>query len=122
MSAALTETSDRTKILSTQDTAQVVAGDIWAQELSVVAAQFVEAACRARDGDLEATRAHVSHALSLLKGIPSLAPSGTNLLFDPKSRAVEAAYPCGRREGLARTPKETSLQGSISNSSHDSSA
>ena len=93
MSAALTEISDRTKILSTQDTAQVVAGDIWAQELSVVAAQFVEAACRARDGDLEATRAHVSHALSLLKGIPSLAPSGTNLLFDPKSRVVRGGLP-----------------------------
>ena len=47
-----------------------------AQELSVVAAQFIEAACRARGGDREATRAHVAHAIALLRGIPSLAPSG----------------------------------------------
>ena len=50
-----------------------------AQELSVVAAQFVEAACRARGGDREATRAHVAHAIALLHGIPSLSPSSTHL-------------------------------------------
>ena len=50
-----------------------------AQELSVVAAQFIEAACRARGGDREATRAHVAHAIALLHGIPSLSPSGTHL-------------------------------------------
>jgi len=50
-----------------------------AQELSVVAAQFIEAACRARGGDREATRAHVAHAIALLHGIPSLSPSSTHL-------------------------------------------
>jgi AraC family transcriptional regulator len=50
-----------------------------AQELSVVAAQFIEAACRARGGDREATRAHVAHAIALLHGIPSISPSGTHL-------------------------------------------
>jgi AraC family transcriptional regulator len=48
-----------------------------AQGLSVVAAQFFEAACRARDGDREATRAHIAHAIALLRGMPSLAPNGT---------------------------------------------
>jgi AraC-like DNA-binding protein len=43
-----------------------------ADELSVVAAQLVEAACRARDGDREATRAHIEHAIALLRGKPSL--------------------------------------------------
>src|ERR1700689_1511880 len=45
-----------------------------AQKLSVVAAQFVEAACRARNGDHEATRAHISHAIAVLGGMPSLGP------------------------------------------------
>ena len=44
-------------------------------ELSVVAAQLVEAACRARDGDHEATRAHIAHAVRLLQGMPSFGPS-----------------------------------------------
>jgi AraC family transcriptional regulator len=42
------------------------------QEFSVVAAQLIEAACRARDGDREATRAHIAHAIVLLGGIPNL--------------------------------------------------
>jgi transcriptional regulator GlxA family with amidase domain len=50
-----------------------------AQELSVVAAQFIEAACRARGGDREATKAHVAHAIALLHGIPSLGPRDTRL-------------------------------------------
>lgn len=45
-----------------------------AQKLSVIAAQFVEAACRSRDGDHEATRAHIAHAIAVLRGIPSLGP------------------------------------------------
>jgi AraC-like DNA-binding protein len=46
-------------------------------ELSVVAAQLVEAACSARDGDREATRAHIAHAIALLRGTPSLGPIGS---------------------------------------------
>jgi AraC family transcriptional regulator len=49
------------------------------QELSVVAAQLIEAACSARDGDREATGAHIAHAVALLRGIPSLAPAGIQL-------------------------------------------
>jgi AraC family transcriptional regulator len=40
-------------------------------ELSVVAAQLAEAACRARDGDREATSAHIAHAIAILSTIPS---------------------------------------------------
>jgi AraC family transcriptional regulator len=46
------------------------------QELSAVAALLVEAACKARDGDREATGAHIAHAIALLRGKPSLGPSG----------------------------------------------
>ena len=47
------------------------------QEWSVIAAQLIEAACRARDGDREAARAHIAHASALLREIPSLEGSGT---------------------------------------------
>ena len=40
------------------------------RDLSVVAAQLIEAACRARDGDSHGTRAHIAHAVALLDGHP----------------------------------------------------
>src|ERR1700721_2980447 len=87
--------SDYSEAFTTQDATH----EIWAQELSVVAAQFVEAACRARNGDPEATRAHVAHALSLLKGLPSLGPSGTHLFPNRDERVIRGGLPAwqGRR-------------------------
>jgi AraC family transcriptional regulator len=49
-------------------------------DLVVLAAQLVEAACRVCDGDREAAGAHIAHAVSLLRGKPSLAPSVTRAL------------------------------------------
>jgi AraC family transcriptional regulator len=49
------------------------------RELSVVAAQLAEAACKARDGDREATRAHIAHAVALLRGRASPGPSATHV-------------------------------------------
>jgi AraC family transcriptional regulator len=63
------------------------------QELSVVAAQLIEAACRARDGDREATRAHIAHAIALLRAIPSLGPSGTRLLSNVETHVVRGGLP-----------------------------
>jgi AraC family transcriptional regulator len=63
------------------------------QELSVVAAQLVEAACRARDGDREATRAHIAHAVALLRGTPSLYPSDASVLPNLKTRASRGGLP-----------------------------
>jgi AraC family transcriptional regulator len=48
--------------------------DSLAQELSVAAVQIVEAACRARDGDHQATRTHILRAIALLRGISSPGP------------------------------------------------
>jgi AraC family transcriptional regulator len=62
-----------------------------AQELTVVAAQFIEAACTARGGDQEATRAHIAHAISLLRGIPSLGPSGNPV--SRETRVVRGGLP-----------------------------
>jgi AraC family transcriptional regulator len=63
------------------------------QELSVVAAQLIEAACRARDGDHEATKAHIAHALELLRGIPSRDPSGTRRLSNVETNVVRGGLP-----------------------------
>jgi AraC family transcriptional regulator len=63
------------------------------QEFSVVAAQLIEAACRARDGDREATRAHIAHAIALLRGIPSLGPSGARLLSNVETQVVRGGLP-----------------------------
>jgi AraC family transcriptional regulator len=40
------------------------------RDLSVVTAQLIEAACRARDGDSHGTRAHIARALAALDGHP----------------------------------------------------
>jgi AraC family transcriptional regulator len=71
----------------------VSAHEMWAQELSVVAAQFVEAACKARGGDPEATRAHIAHALSLLRRLPSVGPNGAHSLCTEETRVVLGGLP-----------------------------
>jgi AraC family transcriptional regulator len=63
------------------------------QELSVVAAQLIEAACRARDGDREATRAHIAHAVALLRGKPSVGPRGTHVLSNAETHVVRGGLP-----------------------------
>jgi AraC family transcriptional regulator len=62
-------------------------------ELSVVAAQLVEAACKARDGDREATRAHIAHAVALLRGKPSLGPSGIHVLCNLETHVARGGLP-----------------------------
>src|ERR1700730_4212526 len=63
------------------------------QELSVIAAQLIEAACRARDRDHEATKAPIAHAIALLRGIPSLGPRGTRLLSNVETHVVRGGLP-----------------------------
>ena len=47
--------------------------------LALVAAQFVEAARKARSGDREATSAHIAHAILLLRNMPSLDPGEAHI-------------------------------------------
>jgi AraC family transcriptional regulator len=63
------------------------------QELSGVAAQLIEAACRVRDGDREATRAHIAHAIALLGGIPNHGSSGPRLLPNVPIPVVRGGLP-----------------------------
>jgi AraC family transcriptional regulator len=60
-------------------------------ELSVVAAQLAEAACKARDGDREATRAHIAHAVALLRGRPT--SSGTHVRSNLETHVARGGLP-----------------------------
>jgi AraC-like DNA-binding protein len=62
-------------------------------ELSVVAVQLVEAACKARDGDREATRVHIAHAVALLRGKPGIGPSGFHALSNLKTHVARGGLP-----------------------------
>jgi AraC family transcriptional regulator len=95
--------SDHSEAVATQDSTH----ETWAQELSVVAAQFVEAACTARNGDPEATRAHVAHALALLKGLPSLGPSsGTHLRRGRETRVMRGGLPAWQARRISAHVEE----------------
>jgi AraC family transcriptional regulator len=62
-------------------------------ELLVVAAQLAEAACKARDGDREATRAHIAHAVALLSGKVSPGPSGSDVPSNLETRIARGGIP-----------------------------
>jgi AraC family transcriptional regulator len=63
------------------------------RELSVVAAQLIEAACRARDGDREATKAHIARASALLRGMPSASSGGAGLRSDLETHVLRGGLP-----------------------------
>src|ERR1700730_3641053 len=63
------------------------------QELSVVAALLVEAASKARDGDRAATRAPIPHAAALLRGQPSIGPSGIDVLSNLETHVARGGLP-----------------------------
>lgn len=62
-------------------------------ELSVVAAQLVEAACKARDGDREATRACIAHAVALLRGTPAPGPRHTSVPSNVARQVARGGLP-----------------------------
>jgi AraC family transcriptional regulator len=53
------------------------------RDLLVVTAQLIEAACRAKEGDSDGTRAHIAHAVALLDGRPGPRAGGQNSGRDP---------------------------------------
>lgn len=59
-------------------------------DLSVVAAQLAEAACRARHGDREAAIAHIAHAVALLQHTSSPGPAAARMAA-VRERRVKAA-------------------------------
>jgi AraC family transcriptional regulator len=79
-----------TEMLISRDTPM---HEMLTQELSVVAALLVEAASKARDGDREATRVHIEHAVALLRGKPSLGPSGIHVLSNLETHVARGGLP-----------------------------
>jgi DNA-binding NarL/FixJ family response regulator len=62
-------------------------------DLSVIAPQLIEAACRARDGDREAAREHIARAMTLFHGKPSFGPSVTPWLSKVRDAAADGCFP-----------------------------
>jgi AraC family transcriptional regulator len=63
------------------------------EELSLVAVLLVEAASKARGGDREATRAHIEHAVALLRGKPGVGRSGIRALSNLDTHVARGALP-----------------------------
>jgi AraC family transcriptional regulator len=63
------------------------------QELSAVAALLVEAASSAREGDREATTAHIAHAVALLRRRPSPNPNDIHSLSRLEIPVVRGGLP-----------------------------
>ena len=67
--------------------------DAVALEFSDIAAQLTEAACRARSGDRDATRAHIAHAIALLGDMPRRNSRAVPLLSKVDTRTVRGGLP-----------------------------
>jgi AraC family transcriptional regulator len=64
---------------------EAVSDNLWA-----VAAQLVEAACRACEGDCEAAKAHIAHAVALLHGRRDVGPA-----VAPRLPIIQKQVACG---------------------------
>jgi AraC family transcriptional regulator len=62
-------------------------------ELSDIAAQLTEAAFRARNGDRDATRAHIAHAIALLGESPRSNPRGVSQISKVNTQVVRGGLP-----------------------------
>jgi AraC family transcriptional regulator len=65
-------------------------------DLSVIAAQLVEAARKAREGDREAARAHIAHAVALLHGKPSFGTGSARVPPETERRVARGGLPAWR--------------------------
>jgi AraC family transcriptional regulator len=68
-----------------------------APDLSVIAVQLVEAACKARDGDREAVKTHIARAVALLRGMPQLGPRGAVQLSNAETHVPRGGLPAWQK-------------------------
>jgi AraC family transcriptional regulator len=73
-----------------------IASDDHITDLSAVAARLVEAACFARDGNGEATKAQIARAMALLHGEPSTIPASLPLNGDVQ-KVVHGSLPAWKK-------------------------
>jgi hypothetical protein len=64
-------------------------------DLSVIATQLIEAACRARDGDREAAREYIAQAVALFHGKLGFGPSVTRGLSNVCDAAADGCIDDG---------------------------
>jgi AraC family transcriptional regulator len=81
-------------------------------QFSVVAAQLIEAACRAKEGDGETAQAHIAHAVALLQGKPTFVPSATRALRVSERPVVRGGLAAWQARRLI-THVDTKLAASI---------
>ena len=75
--------------------------DPTSNDLSIIAAQLVEAAHKARIGDREAAGAHIAHATALLRGRQSLAPRAPQRAAEARRYATGGLLAWQRRRLIA---------------------
>src|SRR5690349_11142684 len=69
---------------STMGLPEIRLDDPTCNDLSIIAAQLVEAAHKARIGDREAAGAHIAHATALLRGKQGLVPRALRLAAEAR--------------------------------------
>jgi AraC family transcriptional regulator len=86
---------------STMGLPEIRLDDPTSNDLSIIAAQLVEAAHKARIGDREAADAHIAHATALLRGKQSLAPSTPRLAAEARRGTTGGLLAWQRRRLIA---------------------
>jgi AraC-like DNA-binding protein len=76
---------------------EVRVDDPTSKDLSIIAAQLIEAAHKACIGDREAAGAHIAHATALLRGKQSLAPKAPRLAAEARRDTTEGLPAWQRR-------------------------
>ena len=80
-------------------------------DLLMVTAQLIEAACRARDGDSDGTRAHIARAVMLLDGHPE--PGVTRQTSDRRPRQIPRGGFAAWRSRRLTAQVDANLSGKI---------
>jgi|HubBroStandDraft_6_1064221.scaffolds.fasta_scaffold68460_1 AraC family transcriptional regulator len=86
---------------STMGLPEIRLDDPTSNDLSIIAAQLVEAAHKARIGDREAAGAHIAHATALLRGKQNLVPSAPRLAAEARRDTTGGLLAWQRRRLIA---------------------
>ena len=86
---------------STMGLPEIRLDDPTSNDLSIIAAQLVEAAHKARIGDREAAGAHIAHATALLRGKQNLVPRSLRLAAEARRDTTGGLLAWQRRRLIA---------------------
>ena len=102
---------------STMGLPEIRLDDPTSNDLSIIAAQLVEAAHKARIGDRDAAGAHIAHATALLRGKQGLVPRALRLAAEARRRDTTGGLQAWQRRRLiahvdAKLPEGFTLESS----------